>query len=235
MKKSAAVLLTILVMLVSIGALVQISPDNMKIRLKLPESFIKKEKTIKNPEDIMVLVNRRYKLSEDYKPKNMVIPKVNFSNNITAEEKQMRKETADAIEELFNAAKKNSMELYVVSAYRSYETQKGLYEERVSQRGKKEADKYVAEPGSSEHQTGLAVDVTNKLGSKGQLQQDFGQTKEGKWLKSNCHKYGFIIRYPYGKEKITGYNYEPWHIRYVGKKTAEEIFEKDIVLEEMKK
>jgi len=133
---------------------------------------------------------------------------------------------------LFSKAKKENVELYLVSGFRSYNTQKQLYEGRVKQRGKEETDKYVAAAGNSEHQTGLAADITNKQGKKGILNSDFGQTKEGKWLKKNAHKYGFIVRYPLGKEKLTGYNYEPWHIRYVGNKTSKSIYEKGIVLEE---
>jgi len=93
------------------------------------------------------------------------------------------------------------------------------------------AAKYVALPGQSEHQTGLAMDVTSESANWG-LSNNFGETNEGKWLKDNCYKYGFILRYPEGKEDITGYNYEPWHIRYVGKKVSTYIYTNNITLEE---
>ncbi len=97
--------------------------------------------------------------------------------------------------------------------------------------GKEVANKTVAYPGQSEHQTGLAMDVSShKMGFK--LHQSFGETIEGIWLANNAPKFGFIIRYPKGKEHITGYKYEPWHLRYVGVQVAEEIAQKGITLEE---
>ena len=111
------------------------------------------------------------------------------------------------------------------SGYRSYNTQKAIYENYVKTRGLTYADQRSARAGHSEHQTGLAFDI-------GQVSQAFGNTAAGKWLATNCHKYGFIIRYPKGKELITGYSYEPWHVRYVGVNVATEIMEKSLTLEE---
>jgi len=95
-----------------------------------------------------------------------------------------------------------------------------------------QTSKYVAYPGQSEHQTGLAMDLTNKAGVQKPLTEDFGQTKEGQWLLENAHLYGFIIRYPAGQEAVTGYNYEPWHIRYVGTEAAKSIYSGGQTLEE---
>lgn len=97
--------------------------------------------------------------------------------------------------------------------------------------GKAHADKYSAKPGMSEHQTGLAIDLSTPS-IKNELVEKFDTTKEGIWLRDNCYKYGFIIRYPKSKEDITGYAYEPWHVRYVGKEVAQEIYDKALTLEE---
>lgn len=115
--------------------------------------------------------------------------------------------------------------IQMISGYRSYDYQAQLYQSYVDRDGKEKADTYSARPGYSEHQTGLAFDV-------GELDYAFGETAEGKWLYEHAHEYGFIIRYQKGKEQITGYTYEPWHIRYVGVKVATEIYKKGITLEE---
>ena len=121
---------------------------------------------------------------------------------------QVTKHTADAFKEMQAAAKKENLNIWICSGYRSYATQQGCYNKYVARDGKAAADKYSARPGYSEHQTGLAIDI-NKAG------HEFDNTKEAKWLAENCWKYGFILRYPKGKEDITGYEYESWHFRYV--------------------
>ena len=113
----------------------------------------------------------------------------------------------------------------LVSGYRSYYDQKSTYNYWVSVYGQKDADTISARPGHSEHQTGLAFDITS-------LNSSYGETEEGIWLRENCFKYGFIIRYPKGKEHITGYAYEPWHIRYVGVEHATYIMNNNLTLEE---
>jgi len=130
-----------------------------------------------------------------------------------------------ALKELQSAGQKEGFSLQLVSGYRSYETQKRIYNNYVNRWGIEYTDTTSARPGHSEHQTGLAFDV-------GELTSNYGETKEGIWLKNNCYKYGFIIRYLKGKENITGYSYEPWHIRYVGVEVATEIMQKNITLEE---
>lgn len=127
---------------------------------------------------------------------------------------------------MINDAKSDNVVLIGNSAYRSYKSQKEVYNNRVNAVGRKKAEDYVAKPGFSEHQTGLCIDVTNrdKYFVKG--------TEEADWIANNCYKYGFIIRYPEGKENITGISYEPWHIRYVGKEIAKQIHNKGITLEE---
>lgn len=185
-----------------------------------------------NSNEFLILVNKSHPLSSSYVPKNLTIPNINFVPSASHEEKMMQGEAAEQLENLFKYAHKKGINLYGVSAYRSYKSQKQVYDERVRRVGKKQADEYVAHPGTSEHQTGLAIDVTNEAGFKGMLTVDFGQTREGKWLKANAYRFGFIMRYPKEKEAITGYGYESWHIRYVGVKAAKEIYGKNMVLEE---
>ena len=143
----------------------------------------------------------------------------------------MRKPAADALEKLFAAAQKEDLNLFAQSGYRSYERQEELYTAYVERDGEEAANKYSAQPGQSEHQSGLAMDVTspdvNFL-----LNEAFGETAEGKWIKEHCYEFGFIIRYPKGKETVTEYQFEQWHLRYVGEKAAKEIMEKEITLEE---
>ncbi|MCR5202080.1 MAG: M15 family metallopeptidase [Lachnospiraceae bacterium] len=188
-------------------------------------------KTVTNPNSIAVLVNRRHLLPEDYEPKDLVVPDVKFSFYGTYERSYMREIAAFYLERLFEAAEKHNVILKGVSGYRSYERQQAIYENNVRNRGKKETNAVSAKPGSSEHQTGLTIDVSSDSAGVS-LGESFGYTTEGIWLARNAHKYGYIVRYPKGKEKITGYDYEPWHIRYVGRSLATYLYEKKYTLEE---
>jgi len=143
----------------------------------------------------------------------------------------MRKEAADAISEMFKDAASCGEYLYGVSGYRSYSRQATIYDKNVRQRGSAATNMVSAIPGHSEHQTGLAIDISCKE-LMGLLSESFADTSEGKWVQKNCHKYGFIVRYPKNKEKITGYSYEPWHIRYVGTEVSTYLHDNDITLEE---
>jgi D-alanyl-D-alanine carboxypeptidase len=174
----------------------------------------------------VMLVNKSSSLSKNYVPQNLIEPDIVYLNSVEGEEKLLEEEAAISIEKLFYQAKMENIKLYATSGYRSYELQKNLYKDRVKSQGKITAEKYVARPGESEHQTGLAIDITNE-------ERYFtGDTKEAKWLENNAYKFGFIVRYPKDKEYITGYNYEPWHLRYVGVEIAKQIHEREIVLEE---
>src|SRR5699024_5786972 len=184
-----------------------------------------------NPYDVLVLVNKENALPEDFTPEDLVIPDVRFPFTEDLPKKQMRKVAADAMEKMFEAADKEDLELFAQSGFRSFERQQSIFAANVEKNGEEAANKYSARPGESEHQSGLTMDVTNAdVGFD--LIIEFGETPEGKWLKKHASEYGFIIRYPQGKEDITGYQYEPWHLRYVGKKAAKEIMEKGITLEE---
>lgn len=143
----------------------------------------------------------------------------------------MRAEAARALEELFRQAAAEGIELAGVSGYRSYQRQEAIFNYRARERGEEVANRTSARPGQSEHQTGLAMDVSSASVGYA-LIEDFGNTKEGLWLAENAPRFGFIIRYPKGKEHLTGYSYEPWHIRYVGVEAAQEIAARGLILEE---
>jgi D-alanyl-D-alanine carboxypeptidase len=186
--------------------------------------------TVTNPDDIAVVVNKKRSLPPTYAP-DLVEPNVPFTFSGKSEKRMMRPEAAKALEQLFAAASKDGIKLYGVSAYRSYATQKSTFSGNVQRQGEQDASQFSAQPGQSEHQTGLAIDVGDN-NPKCLVEQCFADTPAGKWLPQHVADYGFIIRYPKGKESITGYAYEPWHIRYVGKEIAQEIMSKGITLEE---
>ena len=175
------------------------------------------------------LVNKDHALSEDYVPTDLVtvdVPVVNSEGS-----NQLRQIASQALTNLFEAAENNGHILYADSGFRSYQTQEVLYNTYVERSGQAEADRYSAQPGKSEHQTGLTMDVTSDAVGR-QLVQSFGETDEGIWIRENAHHYGFIVRYPEGREEITGYMYEPWHLRFLGIALATEIYESGLTYEE---
>lgn len=188
-------------------------------------------RTVAEPDSIAVLVNKQYKLPDKYKADDLVYPDVPFIFKEKIEKRMMRKEAAEALKDMFDGAKADGIYLAGVSAYRSESTQSVLFNNYVERDGEEKARTYSAVPGHSEHQTGLAIDVS---GSDGKCAATgcFGGTPEAVWIAGHAHEYGFIVRYPEGKQSITGYMYEPWHIRYVGKEVASEIASRDITLEE---
>lgn len=190
------------------------------------------KKVIQNPENIIALVNKNFALPDDYIPADLVRPNVDFPfGDQKLEKSLLRKEAASALEKMFSNAKESGIELYAVSGYRSYIRQKGLFDAEINHVGKEKAEQAVAVPGQSEHQTGLAMDIAARSTNLN-LTEGFGETTEGHWLAENAHKFGFILRYPKGKEGVTVYEYEPWHFRYVGVKAATAIYEKKWTLEE---
>ncbi|MFC5465233.1 M15 family metallopeptidase [Lederbergia graminis] len=186
---------------------------------------------VANPASIEVLVNKQFKLPDNYSPKDLVYPNVRFIFSEKVDKRKMRKEAATALEKMFAGAEVDGILLAGASGYRSQATQTILYNNYVKRDGKEAADRYSARPGHSEHQTGLTMDVSGSDG-KCAVQDCFGGTPEAEWIAEHAHEYGFIVRYPKGKEHITGYQYEPWHIRYVGLDIAKEIYEQNITLEE---
>ncbi|WP_404447505.1 M15 family metallopeptidase [Sutcliffiella horikoshii] len=187
---------------------------------------------VANPGAMNVMVNKFWSLPEGYRPGDLIKPNVPFSfGDENSDRSKLRAEAAESLEVMFNVAKGEGIELYARSGFRSYETQEAIFKNEVATFGYEQAVLYVALPGTSEHQTGLAMDITAK--SVGlELVEAFEGTAEGKWLAENAHHYGFILRYPKGKTNITGYAFEPWHFRYVGVEVAGEIYEKGLTFEE---
>jgi LAS superfamily LD-carboxypeptidase LdcB len=194
-------------------------------------SLVDGKPTVKNPTDTLVLINKERNLPSDWSPDDLIIPNVSFPFKEDTPVKYLRKAAAEALEDLFEQAKSENINLCAISGYRSFETQQRIYNNEVKLYGQEQASKAVAFPGQSEHQTGLAMDVSSPSMNY-TLRESFGDSVEGKWLKEHAKDYGFIIRYPKDKEDITGYSYEPWHIRYVGEEVASSIMNNNITLEE---
>ena len=173
---------------------------------------------------ITIIVNKYNYLTRDYVPKNLESIPLSYARSGM----KLVNVAKDAYVEMAKAAEKQKLKLVVTSSYRDYEYQEDIYNRYVKSDGKEAADTYSGRPGFSEHQTGLAVDLYN--GKK--LYTEFEDTKEFDWMQDNAYKYGFILRFPKDKDNITGYQYESWHYRYVGKEIAQYIHEHDITYEE---
>lgn len=172
--------------------------------------------------DELILVNKKIALPADYQPSDLVEANIDFVDSTVGERRMLRKEATQAIEGLMKGAKAAGIDLKGTSAFRSYAYQVNLFNAYVERDGKEQAMKYSAPPGHSEHQTGLAIDVSSASVNY-QLTQSFGETVEGKWLEDHAHEYGFIIRYQKEFEEETGYMYEPWHLRYIGIEHAKKV------------
>ncbi|WP_152399362.1 M15 family metallopeptidase [Paenibacillus cellulositrophicus] len=189
------------------------------------------KQVVTNPDAVTVVVNKQRSLPEGYAPPDLVEPDVPFTFDGHHEKRQLRKEAAAALERLFAGASQAGLELRAVSGYRSYERQQAVYGQHVRTKGAEEAARVSAVPGTSEHQTGLTMDVSspsvgNVLGAV------FGSSEEGRWLAAHAAEYGFIVRYPDGMESVTGYVYEPWHLRYIGTDLAPDIARSGLALED---
>lgn len=189
----------------------------------------KKYHIVQNPASLLVLVNKQNSLPYDYIPTDLIVPNVSFSFQGFDQRKLMKSEAAKALEQLFIQASKENIRLTGVSGYRSYDRQAEIFRRNIS--ASPSANMTSARPGESEHQTGLAIDVSSPSVNNS-LTQSFANTREGQWLAKNAPVFGFIIRFPKGKEAITGYLYEPWHIRYVGQSAARQIAMGNLTLEE---
>ena len=164
-----------------------------------------------------VVVNKQHSLNPlQYAPSDLVS---------AGGSQQMRQEATTALAKLFAGAKAEGLTLQALSGYRSYARQQTVYQNYVNTYGQAEADTFSANPGYSEHQTGWAIDIGG--GGCG-IEDCFANTPHGKWVAANGHKYGFIVRYPAGKQAVTGYKYEPWHIRYVGVELATEMHSQNV-------
>jgi D-alanyl-D-alanine carboxypeptidase len=173
-------------------------------------------------------VNQERALPPDFEPPDLVpvtgIPVVNQGM-------LLRRVALEALRRLAAAAQAEGLRLFVSSAYRSYRTQVAVHNYWVQVLGPARAVRVSARPGHSEHQLGTAVDLTSPRVNY-QLTEAFGETPEGRWLGANAHRFGFVMSYPAGKEEITGYDYEPWHFRYVGVDVATYVHEAGLSLEE---
>jgi len=205
--------------------------EEINVPIKGTEKYYKDAKLVKDPYDILALVNKKNVLKEDYVPDDLKKLET-FAPGRQDSVKYLREEAADAIIELVKGAEEDDYEILPTSGYRSYNLQQIIFESNVKSSGSVDkANETSALPGQSEHQSGMAIDMSCESVNY-QIRDSFGDTEEAAWLKENAHKYGFIIRYPKGKEDITGYTFEPWHLRYVGKDAAEYIYENDLTLEE---
>ena len=171
--------------------------------------------------DATILVNRTHRLPRKAIPQTLVEPEIIFDAPVGDRKRLLAVSAAKGVEALFVRGKEEGIYLCGVSGYRSYERQEELYQKKLREQPKENGDPvhWIAPPGASEHQTGLALDVSCQAVDY-QLDERFGETREGRWLKRCAPLYGFILRYPKGKEHITGYGWEPWHIRYVTRSLA---------------
>ncbi len=179
-------------------------------------------------DEIVVHVNKDESLPADYIPSDLInIPKTIRSTNDVC----VKKEIVSQLEKMFSDAKKKNIFLAVTSGFRSPETQSIIYKALMLLKGEKAKDR-IAEPLHSEHQLGTTLDLTGKSVGYISASDIFDKTKEDLWLKKNAYKYGFVLSYPKASTKITGYDYEPWHYRFMGIDIAKEIFEKQISVQE---
>lgn len=184
--------------------------------------------------DVTVLVNKKNMLDSNYVPLKMYVVDENEGNfhqfKDASLKPMLRSDIKEYVDKLINDAQGLGLPIIVDSGYRSYNYQQVVLDALIKEKGD-EAFKLVALPGASEHQTGLAIDFAYY--ENGIYNDDVKENdKEAIWLKNNAWKYGFILRYPKGKENVTGYNFEPWHFRFVGLKLAKYLFKNDLTLEE---
>lgn len=193
--------------------------------------FDKEQFSLEDPNSIWVIVNKKRSLPGGFVPEDLIVPGVHLRLNPSDEQMHIRKGVEADLKAMFAAANKEGIDLVFGSGYRSEVTQKGFYDGYVAKDGKDAADTYSARPGHSEHQTGLAFDLSTPDGNC-HLQICYADTPGGQWVAKHAYEYGFVIRYPKGKESVTGYQYEPWHLRYVGTALATEIQKAGQTLEE---
>lgn len=184
--------------------------------------------------DITQLINQDNSLSKDYIPDDLIV----LENIPTSREIKISKKMNSDLQKMYqDIIDDDIIDFYIVSGFRDFNHQESLFQDKIKEninkgyseeRAREEASTVVAIPGTSEHQSGLALDFS----ADGSLEYNFANTSIGKWLKSNAHKYGFILRYPENKTDITKIIYEPWHFRYVGKELSQKLYEKELCLEE---
>ncbi len=186
---------------------------------------------IDSPDSVTVVVNKQRPLPLDYRAVDLYAPPVKLRQSASTENMQVRQVMEADLVAMFEAANEAGLQLAIGSAYRSAATQKTLYNGYVASSGQVYADLTSARPGFSEHQTGLSIDFVRFDGSCF-IEKCFADTAEGTWLANNAHRFGFVLRYPLNKTDITGYDFEPWHFRYLGVEPATAIYEQNITVEE---
>ncbi len=176
-------------------------------------------------ESLLIVANKKHKLPDGYVPSDLVVPEIRQTQGC-----QMKAEAASMMKQMADAAAQEGVTLSISSAYRGEEYQRQLYNNYSASYGTETADTISSRPGYSDHQTGLAADFVEGDGSLNGINfnQSFENTQSGVWLREHAHEYGFIMRYPKGKQEITGYAYEPWHFRYIGVDYATKIYETDV-------
>lgn len=194
------------------------------VNIGLDYDYYENTKKSSNLYTNQILVNKYHYLEKNYVPKGLV----ELNEGYSKPGMYLVNEAADAYTKMAQMMKKENLTIRAISSYRSYQYQEKLYTKYLEQDGKENADRYSARPGFSEHQTGLVIDVDNEITPY----EQFENTKEFAWMKDHAHEYGFIIRYPKNKELITGYTYEAWHFRYVGKEVATTIKKHNITFDE---
>lgn len=193
--------------------------------------FDKTRYSVDEPGSLWWIVNKKRPLPDNYEPSDLGVPDVRLRLGRNAEQMLFSKSASGKLKEMFDAAATDGVTLVFGSGYRSYELQKQFYDSYVAKDGQEAADRYSARPGTSEHQTGISFDATNDSETC-HLEICFEETPEGKWLAEHAHEHGFIIRYLKDKESVTGYQYEPWHLRYVGTELAAELKQTGLTMEE---
>ena len=200
----------------------ELTPEEVAacVNMGLDQDFYADIETITDPADPLALVNKHRALPADYIPELTRLDLAYGAGSLTPQ-------AALAFIQMADAARADGISLRSVSAYRSYATQDSLYRRYVAQSGQELADTFSARPGHSEHQTGLALDINTAS-----IRDHFEDTEAFAWLQANCAQYGFLLRYPEGRENITGYRFEPWHYRYVGEAIAQTCMEQELTYEE---
>ena len=180
--------------------------------------------SVTEPGRLDVICNKYYQLSNSFTPENLVNVSSGYFVN-DGKEYKLTQNALDAFVKMADAAKKEDLTIKIISGYRTYAYQENLYNKYKANNGQAAADRFSARPGHSEHETGLAIDIND-------VSQAFENTREFVWLQENAHLYGYILRYPEGKESTTGYMYEPWHYRYLGVELAKKVHDSGLTYDE---
>jgi len=202
----------------------------LKVNIGLDNAFYTNDTAIQNPTDLLVLCNKYHYLSSTYIPSDLVDVDTQYMGRTTST--KLRTEANNALKKLGTAASNEGLSIKITTSFRDYAWQNSLYTNYVNADGKAAADTYSARPGYSEHQTGLAMDLGGATSSGGYDLNYFENTDEFYWMQTHAHEYGFILRFPKDKVDITGYQYEPWHYRYVGTEVAKVMYDEGLCLEE---